>query len=454
MFLNKRSLDIIKILTTVDNISINKLEELLNVKKRTIINNIDIINEFLKKNSLKEIIIKDQYLFINSLEHDSIKNLISFVPLSSEERMDYLLIKLLINNKIVLQHEANILGISRRSLNYDLDKLKLTLSNLEIELYSVPQQGIYLKGNESVIRNIFVEYLTKYFIEGKNYLDIHKNLIEFNFNEEKISQTKKLFMNFIDKLNFTIPPEDFYFFMSIYLVSAFRQNITNTYDLNILQDFELSHINNILTYINPNEFDFNSKYCIIANSFIKELELLLDTKLKITKEFLIKITNGLRLGIFKAKMKINEKVIENPFENNSNFIFEIVNETLKKKEIYLRNEDILFLAIVVKESLDEFIIYKNLKKNILIIDNSFNFLYGKLLKRYLNTIYNVNIIDIITEYQSELIISSIKKIDCLISLEEINLFEEIPLIKINLNDLWNSTHILEKYGIVRKYISK
>lgn len=478
MFLNKRSLEIVKLLLKYDKLEILEIERLLEIKKRTIINNLDSINNFLKSNSLAEIIFENQTLFIRKSDKKLIKNLILIVPLSAEERKDYILIKLLTKNKVVLNHESTLLDISRRTLNYDLETLKLSLKKDNIELYSVPQQGIYIRGDEFNIRNILTNYLTKYFIEKDKNLKLINNLIESSFGKDELILAKKLVLNLIKKLDFLLPPEDFYSIISIYLVSNLRKIYVNKSYINLdfsslksekyfillknngFQDLEyeeLLSIINILKNINPDDFDLKYPFIQKATIFLQELEKLLNTKLKITKELLIKVSNGIRIGEFKAKVNISEKIIKKPFEENNNFIFNAVEELIKLQIPNFHNEDILFLAIVIKEALDDFTIHKNLKKNIIIIDNSFDHLYGKLLKNYINTIYNVNIITIIDEYKVDIIHDYHNILDCIITLEELTIDKEIfsyPILKIDLNDLWNSTHILEKSGVIRKYLSK
>lgn len=472
MFLNKRSLDIINIFLDLTKLDILELEKILNIKKRTILSNIEVINDFFKLYDLKGIICQENSLFIDSLEKNKIQELLFYAPLCSEERVDYLFLKLLTKNKIILNHESITLDISRRTLNYDLEKLKNSLEDRQIGLISVPQQGIYIKGNENILRESLTKYLLKYFIKKEKNHKLFSNLIDLTFNKKEISIAKTITLDLINKFNISLCPEDFYMIVSIYLVSNFRNKLNVETDE--IKDTDTSyafshysHCSDFYEYLSNTDFknlnndeiekiieilihsDLRSYNNSLPNSdiinFFDHVEKHLQVTIPKDKQLLMKVSNTIRVGKFKYDNKLHDPTQKKELTKQLFHIFNAVNIALEKSSHSLYEDDLIFLTFTLLESLTYESKTLSKPKNTIIVDNSLEHTYGHLLLDYIKSTYDIKLIKIIYDYELETILEQYK-IEYIITLNEFkNVNIDIPIIKLNFENVWDKIHFLEGY---------
>ncbi|MGL5366807.1 MAG: hypothetical protein ACRDAG_00680, partial [Cetobacterium somerae] len=115
----------------------------------------------------------------------------------------------------------------------------------------------------------------------------------------------------------------------------------------------------------------------------------------------------------------------------------------------LYNEDIINLTLFVKYRIEnlEGNIYK--AKNIIIIDDSINKIYGEICSSHLQKNYYVKILDIVKSYQIFEALNN--KVDCIITLDSIEKWNlRLPFYKIDFENIVNNCCKLEKYGFFRK----
>ena len=124
MFLKKKSLYILNLFLTLKKYDILELEIILKLKKRSILANIKVINKFLQSKNLNGIIRQNESFFIDKDEAFKIKSLKLNISIDNNERKDYIILKLLLFNSIKLNNSFTELDITRRTLNYDMKKIK------------------------------------------------------------------------------------------------------------------------------------------------------------------------------------------------------------------------------------------------------------------------------------------------------------------------------------------
>ncbi|MGL4866040.1 MAG: helix-turn-helix domain-containing protein [Cetobacterium sp.] len=234
----------------------------MKIKKRSVINNINIINNFLKAYEIKGITKKENFFFINKEDNLKIKVLLSYAPLSLIERMDYILLKFFFNEELKISESFLELDVTRRTINNDLKKIKKHLKEYNINFLSSTSKGVFLVGKENDIRMLFIKYLAKYLIQKNNCHDLFSQLMNNAFSKVHLKEANELISNLSIKLNVVLPIEYYYNLIALILINFYRKN----------KKFQLCK-----EYNTPNYLLENKNYNLLINFFkiygLKNLEL-------------------------------------------------------------------------------------------------------------------------------------------------------------------------------------
>lgn len=437
--------------------------------------NINTINSFLHNHNINGILKDNEIFYIDEKEVLKIRDLLSHVPFSPTERRDYILLKLFFTNKVILSNSFIELDITRRTLNYDLERIKEYLIKYNLKLESLPSKGVFLIGSEINIRVLFASYLTKYFIEKNNCHNLFINLINSVFSKKEVSLAKKIVLNLINKMNISLPSEDFFKIVSIILIHSFREvdfpcsykeyktsdillenksynkiiNFLKTHGLEELRIYELDIIAELFLSLDVERYAISIEN--EANLFLKNLELKLNRTIPKEQDFLMHVSNAIRIGKFKAELNFLEHKELHKLDKNYKKYYLEINSIIKEiiPKFYL--EDIIYLTILIKNNIDMNDLEHKKPKNIAIIDNSFNHVYGKMLLKYIKGNYYVNILKILDNYQLKDFLKSEDKIDFILTLNDISTKKmKVPTIKMDFKYILNNVCELEKHGFLKK----
>lgn len=458
MELNKKSLNILNLFFHQNKFNYQDLEEKLQIKKRSIDQNINIINEFLKKFEIKGIQKDKDYFFIEPNDIEVIRDLLKFAPLSVQERKDYLLLQLFFKNQINLNENIEILNITRRTLNYDLIDVKNSLEKKSLSIESYPGKGVFLIGKEENIRKNFYLYLAKYLINKDKTHILFINLIDNFIPEKNILEAKGLFSKIINKIPLSLTPEDFYKMISIILVGKIRNNhfpinkdykTSSTLENHLYYEMTLTFLrNNGLKDLSICDLDLiiNNLFFLDASiynkldtdtkTFVKNIEEVLN--IDISKDFylLMQISNIIRIGKYKVKFDIFEKNKVFNLNSGGEELFLQIKDIIREIVPKFHLEDILYLAILFRNYLDNTTV-SNLKK-ITIIDNSFGQILGNSLVNYLKESNSIKIVKLIGSYEIDENIDILNKSDYILTMDKVEIPNlDTPIIQINIEDIFN-----------------
>lgn len=167
--MNQRSAAILnEILKTYPYISVRELADQFNVSRRTIYSDLDKVNDWLKEHYDTELIrVRGKGLY---LDHDLKSEILRSQKFSSEtyyeysqmERRAWIFIYIVGQPKACfLRYFQDLFQVSRNTVIDDIKILKGDLEKIEIELTAEGNMGYNIKGNEIVIRNNLLKYLTE-----------------------------------------------------------------------------------------------------------------------------------------------------------------------------------------------------------------------------------------------------------------------------------------------------
>ncbi|WP_438570767.1 helix-turn-helix domain-containing protein [Cetobacterium sp.] len=452
-----------------------ELEVILKLKRRSIMMNVDTINMFLKNYKINGIIKEENYLYIDEREFIKIKKLLTHAPLRPIERRDYILLKLFFTNKIRLNSNFIELNLTRRTLNYDINKLKDYLKKYNLELNSLPSKGIFLVGEEKTIRELFANYLTKYLIEKNSCHKLFINLINDNIDKKEIKLIEKIVLKLLNRMNLKLPKEYFYKIVSIILVHEIREkqiefktqnyvtskkliknkhydllsNFLKTSGLDKLKIYELDLISEIFLYFDKEVYEEYLEDEV--KIFLENLEGKLNQKISLDSESLMKLSNIIRIGKFKTEFNFIDNEENHKFEKNYKKYYIYITHVIRNIIPKFYVEDILYLTIFIKDILNN-TIYQNKKyQKIIIVDDSFNHIYGKILLKFIERNFYIKVSQIINGYELSEALNKELDLKFVLILGNLNIKKlEIPIIKITSSNIFNDFYELEQYDFLKR----
>lgn len=461
--LNGKNIKILELLFQ-EKYSIDDLAKLLNLNPRTIRYNIEDLNRALVKHNLSEIQKDKDLFYLDKKEIFKIKKLISSnSTLTSIDRRDYLLTKLLLNHEIVLSHESTVLDVTRRTLNNDLLEIKKFLRKYQLEIEAIPGKGVKVYGNSKVINGLLIGFFTKFLSAGINLKTIFKDIL-FSLVDEKKLETI-LFKTNILLIKLKKEPQiySFYAIISIIILS-FTPKEDKEFPYK-LQNIDLKKYEEIKSFFKEElQLELPDDYIsiiieILKSKYMSDFELILEKNMpfffdelqrnifkdiEIKKRLKNKILNLIRISDFKSRFNISEKNIEVSDLPEYNLeLFDFLESLLRKYFRSFETEDVILLTRFIQSEINRE--QKNNRKKIIIVDNSLNHFAGKKVGDFLEKIYNVEVIQYLPVYKLKYFLAQDRKVDMIVTL--INLeFEvtDIPVYEIELKKFWRNFKLLEE----------
>lgn len=456
--MNKRMISILDFfIQNSGETTIKKISEQFEVDERTIRYDIDKINEELKDKNIVQIEkLSKGILTLNDYESISKKIFENFIEdLNIEYREIKILVKLLFNGKINITSLCDELNLGRTTIKNSLKEIKNILTIYKLDLNPNSQTGVELIGNEENIRRlqlkIFNQYRNSEDSIEKKYVSLEISKFYFPEDEKKI---KKIIVYIVKNLNKIISDEAYNTLINYYLIMINRIRINhliadetnqnyyletkeyeilkkntplmetelnieiNEHELLKLTDYFLgSHSYNIIqsTYKNWIEMELLIKRVIINfdeifGSCLIDDENLLDGLVNHIKPAIHRIKNKIEL-----QNTICEEVKENIYD-----IFLATKKALEPIHDFIGeefpDEEVAFIAIHFKISLEKNYLEKEKIKNVLIVCG-LGYGTSQLLAHQIMEKYDVTIVDMIplnqlNKYENEnidIIITTLSK---------------------------------------------
>lgn len=167
MSINKRRLDILKLIMLKNSISIDYLSDKFSVTNKTIRNDFKQINNFFKTFSNQKIIIENSNIKFDNIGFlNEVLKLIDLrnYTLNNEERIIMSTYILLISSDYVTTSEiSDFLLVSKSSVFNDIDLINKKLLKFDLSLESSPGKGLLILGDEINFRETFYYIINNYY---------------------------------------------------------------------------------------------------------------------------------------------------------------------------------------------------------------------------------------------------------------------------------------------------
>ncbi len=203
--------------------SVDELSKNLEVSNRTVRKEIESLNELLKGSALVELIKGEYKLYLFDIpKFVEIKNQLHSEQTnfnSQNNRLAFIFKELSSNENLLVDDLADLMNVSRTTLNKDLRDLRKILKSYQLEIKGKTNVGISLTGSEFNIRrfildNLFELMYSKSIIDS-DIQDEYKKIVEgYNLESFAVKQLEKYLTlaldRFLNGYQIQLPNESFY----------------------------------------------------------------------------------------------------------------------------------------------------------------------------------------------------------------------------------------------------
>lgn len=467
MILTKRSLKIINLLLTGNRFTIEELAEFFSVTRRTIVNNIKTIQDFFASSDIMNE--DEEGYYIKPRDFKLVMNLISQESITPEERKEYIILKLLIDNMITLNPIAKELEITRRTLNYDMVEIKEFFIQKDIELIPTAGKGIILNGKEKAVRAILSRFVTKLLLKKGTMNKFLEKILKDLSIKYDVSLIKRIVTEVSKGVSLNLPPESFYFIVAVIITGKIRESFSD--DSLTIENIEFSDkyldikekllkVNSLALgkydahiaahiLLNYDTDTYRGEYPLKeeVNTLIYTLKMRLEIDFPVDRSLLMMLSYSLKLADFKAEYNIQINQKKDIFIPEScQEIFGIIEKFTQKYFRVFNKDDILFITVLIKHYILKSEIIKKSRKHILIIDDSPKYFLGTLVKENLREMHNIKNTTIISSYEVDRYFEENPSPNLILTMGNINIVRNyIPIIKLDFSELWPNLNFLEYY---------
>lgn len=244
--MNDTSYNILKLLIQQP-INTKEILKYTNISNLTLKNNIKLLNNKLKEFNLPIILFENDFYTLKLTKKQQQLFYDLCTDYSQTQRYFYLSLKLLLENKINLEEIRRELGISRSTIVRDIKFLKMNLAKKNIELYSVPWQGIFFKTDN---KNNHYEFLCELFMKLYYEIEYLPKILKIYLKKiepKDYKNTVKVFFTLYDKFNLQIGELTLNYLLALNICCF------------LFKDFFLKKVDKYIQVLNTNSF-FNQIY--------------------------------------------------------------------------------------------------------------------------------------------------------------------------------------------------
>lgn len=418
--MNDRQLKIIGfLLKNTEKISTKDLADKFSVSRRTIFNDLNIMEKYLESNSYQLIRNDGNGIYINKKDNETNK-ILDFKEFFQNNRILNIIRLILFEDKKDIFDISEDLYISESTLTNDIDFINKTiLSSYNLSL-EISNYRIRISGKELEIQNFYLLF-NQYLLEEINKLVIDDDMAQENFNhilkslygDKIVSISRKILYKFIYKNTEKLAEYYFSNIINSFIVLIYRKSKkkeikfdNNSKDenndaSNLIKEFEkeFSYKFNISekTYIydvlkankmaNINNYEDDK----LVNSIIDDISNILEIDFRSDVILYKQLKNYIPSMIYRLK---NSVLIDNPFlteiKKEYHIIFSSIWMSLMQnnylKKINLNDQEVGLLTIYIQSAID-----RNKSNKLIALYNNNNMVDSNFIFSRINNILNNNL---------------------------------------------------------------
>lgn len=251
--------------------------------------NLDFLESFLKLSKANlNLYIKDIYNSIPNVQKTSRLDLITkeilefnnlfselkkIQVISKEERIFFLILKILIEGNLNLENLSKKLEVSRRTLNGDLVDIKKDLDNFHLTIESHTGKGIFLTGKNTDRKRALSCYIYKFLVEEPYLPKVFTNYFSFLFHNDELDIFLKrdieTFLSHCNMDNFFCNRE---LLKAFYISFQYLDNPGNNYKDSF--QYSLKNLSTFKFYFSKifTDNDLETFYNVLHNSLFKNID--------------------------------------------------------------------------------------------------------------------------------------------------------------------------------------
>ena len=185
--------------------------------------------------------------------------------------------------------------------------------------------------------------------------------------------------------------------------------------------------------------------------FIEKIKECFDIDLSTNPQTIMRVSNVLRVGNLKQEYNFyeNKEIYQLSREQKDKYkkIKEIVYNIFPK----FYSEDIVHLGIILKKHLAFSSLENKKYKRIVIVDDTFDHMYGKILSKYLKNFSYIEVVEIIESYEINSLLEDVFEINYIITIDDLQNFKlNIPVIKVNRELFLDDNFELSQLSLILK----
>ncbi|MGL4897497.1 MAG: hypothetical protein ACRC31_03605, partial [Cetobacterium sp.] len=173
--------------------------------------------------------------------------------------------------------------------------------------------------------------------------------------------------------------------------------------------------------------------------------------LSTSPQTIMRVSNVLRVGNLKQEYNFYENKEIYQLSRDQKDKYKKIKEIVYSIFPRFYSEDIIHLGIILKKHSMQSKLENEKYKRVVIVDDTFDHMYGKILSKYLKNFSYVEVVEIIESYEINSLLEDVFEVNYIITIDDLQNFKlNIPIVKINRELFLDDNFELSQLSLILK----